>query len=60
MSVKCYSKDATLKKDIYVPDVKKMRSVIKGLTDIRKMPEDLKDIYYIDVFLPVSMLKVHI
>lgn len=57
MAVKCYTKDETLKKEEEVQDVKKLRSVIKGLTDISKIPEDLKDIYYVDVYLPVAISK---
>lgn len=58
MEIKCYLKDDTLKKEEEVQDVKKLKSVIRGLTDISKIPEDLKDIYYVDVYLPVSILKV--
>lgn len=57
MEIKCYLKDDTLKKEEEVQDVKKLKSVIRGLTDISKIPEDLKDIYYVDVYLPVSILK---
>lgn len=58
LAVKCYTKDEILKKEEEVEDVKKLRSVIKGLTDISKIPEDLKDIYYVDVYLPVAISKV--
>lgn len=58
MEIKCYTKDETLMKEEEIKDVKKLRSLIKALTDIRKIPEDLKDIYYVDVYLPVSILKV--
>ncbi|XP_063437683.1 uncharacterized protein LOC134718824 isoform X2 [Mytilus trossulus] len=57
LAVKCYTKDETLKKAEEVADAKKLRSVIKGLTDISKIPEDLKDIYYVDVYLPVAISK---
>ncbi|OPL33857.1 hypothetical protein AM593_08200, partial [Mytilus galloprovincialis] len=57
MEVKCYTKNDILKKTVEVQDVKKMRSVIRKLTDISNIPEELKDIYYVDVYLPVSILK---
>lgn len=60
MEIKCYTKDETLMKEEEIKDVKKLRSLIKALTDIRKIPEDLKDIYYVDVYLPVSILKGNI
>lgn len=58
MKIKCYLQDETLMKEEEAQDAKALRSFIKGLTDISKIPEDLKDIYYVDVYLPVSILKV--
>ncbi|VDI56812.1 Hypothetical predicted protein, partial [Mytilus galloprovincialis] len=55
MEIKCYTKDDILKIQKEVKDVKKMRSIIRKLTDINK--KLLQDIHYVDVHLPVPILK---
>lgn len=55
MKIKCYSKDEELLIEEDVQDEKKLKSSIKRLTKIR---DDLKDIHFVDVYLPVSILKV--
>ncbi|XP_052084422.1 uncharacterized protein LOC127721667 [Mytilus californianus] len=57
IEIKCYLKDETLKKEEHIQDIKKLRSIIKRFTDINTIPDDLKDIYFVDVHLPVSILK---
>lgn len=57
MGIKCYLKDQTLMKEEEVQNVNDLEALIKGLTDIKEIPEDLKDIYYVDVYLPVPILK---
>lgn len=57
MGIQCYLKDETLMKEVELQNVKDLKAFIKGLTDIQEIPEDLKDIYYVDVHLPVSILK---
>lgn len=58
MEIKCYTKDDILKKQEEVKDVNKIKSIIRKLTDINKNPNDKQDIYYVDVNLPVPILKV--
>ncbi|XP_071138510.1 bacterial dynamin-like protein [Mytilus edulis] len=57
MEIKCYTKDDILKKQEEVKDVNKIKSIIRKLTDINKNPNDKQDIYYVDVNLPVPILK---
>ncbi|CAG2190744.1 unnamed protein product [Mytilus edulis] len=54
MKIKCYSKDETLLKEEDVQDEKELKSSIKRLT---KIGDDLKDIHFVDVYLPVPILK---
>lgn len=49
LQFKCYLKDETLKKEEKVQDLKKLKSVIEKYTDINNLPDELKDIYYVDV-----------
>lgn len=58
MAIKCYLKDETLIKEEEAQNVKQLRALVKGLTDIKTIPDDLKDVYYVDVYLPVPILKV--
>lgn len=45
-------------KEEVLQDFKQLKNLIKRLTDIAKIPTDLQDIYYVDVYLPVPILKV--
>ena len=60
LMIKAYTKDEVQKRDEKFQDVKQMKSMIKTLTDIKKIPENEKDIFYVDVFLPVPVLKVKV
>lgn len=58
MEIKCYLKDDTLIKEEEVQNLKTLRSIIEGRHDICNISDDLKNIHYVDVFLPVPILKV--
>lgn len=59
MEIKCYTKDETLTKRKEVQDEKKLKSNIARLTNISQSPKDFTDHYYVDVCLPVPILKVN-
>lgn len=59
MKIKCYLKDSILEREEEVTDFKKLKSIIKELTDISTHPADMDDIYCVDVYMPVSLLKVN-
>lgn len=54
MEIKCYSKDDTLIKEEEVQNFKTLRSIIRELD----IPGYLRNMYSVDVFLPVPILKV--
>lgn len=58
MEIKCYSKDDTLIKEEEVQNFKTLRSIIRELDNISEIPGYLRNMYSVDVFLPVPILKV--
>lgn len=58
MSIKCYAKDAALLQEEEAQDIKTLKSFIKRFTSFKNIPKDLQDIHFVDVYLPVSILKV--
>ncbi|CAC5373772.1 unnamed protein product [Mytilus coruscus] len=57
MKIRCYSKDETITKEKEVQDVKNLKSIIKNLSHIQMRSRYLPDIYFVDVYLPVPILK---
>lgn len=60
MAIKCYTKKDILKTEEHGLDLKQMKSILKKLTDIDKITPDLQDIHYVDVLIPMPILKVKI
>lgn len=57
LAIKAYTKDEQLKKEEQAEDIKYLKSLVKKWTDMGKYTKDMEDIYFVDVFLPVPMLK---
>lgn len=58
IKIKCFTKEETLKEEKEVKDIKKLRSIIEELTKIQISSQDGQDQYFVDVHLPVPILKV--
>ncbi|XP_052085101.1 uncharacterized protein in xynA 3'region-like [Mytilus californianus] len=57
IKIKCFTKEETLKEEKEVDDIKKLRSIIEKLTEIQIASQDGQDKYFVDVYLPVPILK---
>ncbi|XP_076108776.1 bacterial dynamin-like protein [Mytilus galloprovincialis] len=57
MQIKAYTYDEKLIKDEQVNDFKEFKYVMKTLTDLKRIPEELKDVFYVDAYLPVPLLQ---
>lgn len=58
MKIQSYSKNETLLKEVEVPNVKKLRKIIADLTVISRRSFIVSDLYVVDAYLPVPILKV--
>ncbi|XP_062589290.1 uncharacterized protein LOC134250941 [Saccostrea cucullata] len=58
LACKYYTKQDELKIEVYVRDLKELKKLIKKGTDVGSMnEEDQKSIYFVDVFMPFSVLE---
>lgn len=59
LMLKAYTKDERILADIHFDNFTEMRSTIKKFTDLSYMEKDIKDtVFYVDIYLPVKVLKV--
>lgn len=57
MELRVFSKDDVLLKTVKADDIKQLKSTIKKFTDISQLQDEVPDAYYVDVYLPVPILK---
>ncbi|XP_076114880.1 uncharacterized protein LOC143082838 [Mytilus galloprovincialis] len=57
LQIKAYTKEEELKREEHPNDMKRFKSVIRTLTDVEKINADMKDLFYVDAYLPVPLLQ---